>query len=199
MKKLLSSSFCLIFLYLCSTKFVFSQESPKKDNFINIGFGYGINDLVNKFGAGPTYKIGWQKTIGKKDRLRINPSFTFGQYSNKGVKDAGDNYYTANSLGLDLNYDLVRYKTVSVVTIGGFSFIRASGLKNPGLEWPISSSNNYPSFFTKYYMGAQGALSLRINPKNSKITFEILPLYLQLSKNEFVTAYSMLNIGFKLR
>jgi hypothetical protein len=98
-----------------------AQENKFTRSSIKTRIGIGFNDSEEESGFGLVYSIGYQKSFGKKERLRINPNLLIGEFSSYTITDTRDQFYRITSLGMNINYDLLRYKSVSlIITTGGF-------------------------------------------------------------------------------
>lgn len=175
---------------------LYSQDIDFKRTSIRTGIGLGINEGRDETGMGLLYSIGIQKSYGNKGRLRVNPNLLFGGFFPFAITDTRDQFYRITSLGLNIHYDLLKYNSASIVTtIGGFAnFTR--GLLGTG-GWPEAHNNNSEYLYTLYF-GGNASIGLRINPKNSKLAYEIRPLNIQFGNKYFLLAYYMFGIDFKL-
>lgn len=185
----------LIILLLAGNK-LFSQEVEYKSSSIKTGIGIGINDGDRETGMGLIYSLGWQKSIDKKGRLRINPNVLFGGFMPLAITDTRDQFYRITTLGLNLHYDLIKYKAVSIVTTVGAFTNYSRGLLGTG-GWP-EANNNRSEYFFSFYFGGNASAAIRIAPKNSKVAIEIRPLNIHFGNNYFFLAYNMFGIDFKL-
>lgn len=64
--------------------------------------------------------------------------------------------------------------------------------------WP-AANNNSSEYFTDLYWGAKASIGIRINPKRSKLAYEIRPINIHFGNNDFVLGYIMFGIDFKLK
>ncbi len=190
---LLIGSFLLV---LITTNTVFSQEKEFTGNSIKIGLGIGLNEGKRESGLGLIYSIGWQKSMGEKNRLRINPNMLIGGFTPIGFTDTRDQFFRITSLGLNIHYHLIRYKSLSLVTTGGGFVNYSRGLLGTG-GWP-DAGNNGSEYFYSLYFGGNASIGLRIDPKDSKIAYEIRPINIHLGNKGFVLGYLMAGIDFKL-
>lgn len=189
----------LIFIILefLAVNNLYSQEIEFKKSSIKTGTGIGLNEGRREIGNGLIYSIGWQKSFGEKNKIRINPNMIFGGFLPIGITDTRDQFYRLTSLGLNIHYDLIRYKAVSIITtVGGFvNYSR--GLLGTG-GWPDANHNNSEYFYYLYFGGNVSA-GLRIDPKNSMLAYEIRPLNIHIGNQGFILGYLMFNIDFKLK
>ncbi|MEO6901768.1 MAG: hypothetical protein ABI315_01280 [Bacteroidia bacterium] len=175
----------------------YSQEIEYKKNSIITGVGLGVNEGDIEVGLGMVYSVGWQQNVGEKNRLRINPNLTFGGFTPLIISDAQDQFYKITTLGLNIHYDLIKYKGVSMVTtIGGFvNYSR--GLLGTGGRQNVNVSGS--EYFHSIYFGGNASIGLRIEPKESKLAYEFRPINVHGGNKDFVLIYIMFGIDFKLR
>lgn len=176
---------------------VYSQEIDFRKSSIRTGVGIGINEGQREIGNGLIYSIGWQKSFGKKNKVRINPNMTFGGFLPVAITDTRDQFYKITTLGLNIHYDLIKYKAISIVTTGGGFINYSRGLLGTG-GW--SGSNNSSSeYFYSLYFGGNASIGIRINSKKSKLAYEIRPINIHLGNKGFMLGYFMFGIDFKLK
>ena len=110
----------LIVILLFSLK-INAQENEFTRSSIKTGIGVGINDGIEESGLGFVYSVGYQKSFGKKEKFRINPNLLYGGFNSSGITDTREQFFRITSIGMNVNYDLVKYKSVSLlITSGGF-------------------------------------------------------------------------------
>jgi len=186
----------LFFLLLMGNN-IYSQEIEFRKSSIRTGIGIGINEGQREIGMGFIYSIGWQKSFGEKNKLRINPNMTFGGFLPIAITDTRDQFYRITSLGLNFHYDLIKYKAVSIVTTGGGFINYSRGLLGTG-GWP-AANNNRSEYFYSLYFGGNASIGLRIDPKKSKLAYEIRPINIHFGNKGFILGYLMFGIDFKLK
>ena len=184
-----------VFMLLFLGNNIYSQEIEFKKSSIRTGIGIGMNEGQREIGMGFIYSIGWQKSFGEKNKLRINPNMLFGGFLPIAITDTRDQFYRITSLGLNSHYDLIKYKAVSIVTTGGGFINYSRGLLGTG-GWPEANSSEY---FHSLYFGANASIGLRIAPKKSKVAYEIRPINIHFGNKEFMLGYLMFGIDFKLK
>lgn len=74
---------------------IYAQENEFKKNSIRIGIG--INEGQREIGLGFVYSIGWQKSYGEKNRLRLNPNILLGGFLPIMITDTRDQFYRISS------------------------------------------------------------------------------------------------------
>jgi hypothetical protein len=185
----------ITFLFIHNSSF--AQEIEFKRSSIRTGIGIGFNEGQRESGLGLIYSVGWQKSFGKKDKLRLNPNMIIGGFSPIAITDTRDQFYRITSLGLNIHYDLIKYKAVSLVTTGGGFINYSRGLLGTG-GWPEANNDN-SEYFRSLYLGGNGSLGIRINPKNSKLAYEFRPINLHLGNDYYMLGYLMVGLDFKLK
>ncbi len=185
----------LAFLLLLITK-CNAQESKFRRSSVRTEVGIGFNEGKRETGTGLIYSIGWQKSYGKKNKLRLNPNLIIGGFLPIGITDTRDQFFRITSLGINLHYDLINYMSVSLVTTGGAFVNYSRGLFGTG-GLP-EKNNNQSEYFTSFYFGGNISIGIRLNSKNNKLAYELRPINIQFGNNYFMLAYLMLGLDFKL-
>ena len=188
---------CFTLLVLTNT-YLFSQEIEFKNSSIRTGVGLGINQGEEEAGIGLAYTIGWQKSYGKKNRIRLNPNIILGSYRTYAIPtDTRDQLYKITILGYNIHYDLIKAEAVSIIVTAG-SFINYSrGLLGTG-GWSITN-NNSSEYFHSFYYGANISFGFRVNPKKSRLVYEFRPMNIHIGNNGFILGYLMFGMDFKLK
>ncbi len=177
---------------------IYSQEFEFKKSSIRTGIGFGINEGQREVGMGLIYSFGWQKSYGNKNEIRLNPNMIFGGFSSHGITDTRHQFYRITSLGLNIHYDLIKYKAVSIVTTGGGFINYSRGLLGTG-GWP-EANNNSSEYFYSLYFGGNASFGLRIDPKKSKLAYEIRPINIHFGNKGFMlVGYLMFGVDFKFK
>ncbi len=195
-KRKVKPLFLIISLMLLVGNKIYSQEKKFERSSIRTGIGIGINDGHQETGLGLIYSLGWQKSYGEKNKFRLNPNMIIGGFKPIMITDTRDQFYRITSLGLNVHYDLVKYKAVSIVTTGGGFFNYSRGLLGTG-GMP-EANNNHSEYFNSFYLGGNISLGLRINREDSKLAYEIRPLNIQFGNDYFLLGYLMFGIDIKL-
>jgi hypothetical protein len=98
---------------------------------------------------------------------------------------------------MNVSYDLLKYKSVSLfVTAGGF-INYSRGLFGTGGEEGFENMKS--EYFFNLYFGGNANLGLRINPKKSRFAYEIKPLNIQFGNKDFVLFYAMFGMDIKIK
>jgi len=186
----------LIFLVLNCPISSFGQEDANGKSSIRTGLGLGINEGKREIGFGLLYSIGWQKSIGEKNRLRLNPNIVYGGFRPVIITDTRDQYYKASSLGFNVHYDLIEFERASIVTsLGGFVNYSRGLLGTGGMDEEASTGSDY---FHALYFGGSASVGVRIESKNRKMAYEIRPYNFQYGTEGFVMSYFMFGMDIKL-
>jgi len=183
--------------FLLLSKQVYTQETGSSGTAVKASFGIGINSGKKETGNGLIYSIGWQKSLGKEHKIRINPNMMFGEFSPFAITDVRKQFYRITNLGFNLYYDLIRYRAVSlVVTAGGFMNYSRGLLGTGG---PPELNHNRSEYFHHLYFGVNGSAGIRINSKKSRLAYEIRPVNIYYGTNEFILGYMMIGVDIKLK
>mgnify|MGYP001586584359 CR=1 FL=1 len=189
--------FCCFFVLLIISYSSSAQETEPKRTSIRTGIGLGFNHGKQETGTGFVSSIGWQKSFGEQIRFRFNPNLIVGGFFPFGITDTRDQYYRLTSLGLNLHYDLIRYKSISIVTTVGSFLNYSRGLLGTG-GWP-EANNNSSVYFHSLYFGGTISAGIRIAPKKSTFAYELRPINVQLGNDYFEFIYFMFGIDIKLQ
>ncbi|MBZ9631404.1 hypothetical protein LB465_11490 [Salegentibacter sp. LM13S] len=185
----------ILFLFLSLNQNLYSQEKSHPQS-IRTGIGLSFNNGREERGMGLIYSIGYQKSFGNNNRIRLNPNLIFGGFLPIGITDTRDQFYRISSFGFNLHYDLVKFKSISVVTSPGIFLNYSRGLLGTG---GMPEADNYTSeFFNSIYFGGKFSLGLRITPSGKRLAYEIRPLNIQFGNKGFILGYLMFGIDIKL-
>ena len=138
----------------------YSQEFSKNGVF----FGFSPHsrwENSTKDGIGITWSIGHQRALWN-NRVRLVNSLNLGNYTSKGILDAADLNANYTSLRTNLNFDVLRIQSFSVFIGSGLSLNHSSGL------------SRFSGYFNGTYFAINGLLGLKINPKNKRLSYELL-------------------------
>ena len=174
-----------------------AQETEFKRTSIRTGIGIGFNEGKKETGMGLIYSIGWQKSFGNKNKLRLNPNMIIGGFLPIGITDTRHQFYRITSFGMNVHYDLIKYKSISIITTGGCFLNYSRGLLGTG-GLP-EANNNSSEYFNSLYFGGNVSLGFRINPKNSRLAYEFRPINVQLGNDYFMLNYLMFGVDIKLK
>jgi hypothetical protein len=186
----------VLVLVLTCPKWSFGQEDAPGKSSIRTGLGLGINEGKREIGLALLYSIGWQKSVGEKNRIRLNPNIVYGGFRPVFISDTRDQYYKASSLGFNVHYDLIKFERASIVTsLGGFVNYSRGLLGTGGMDEEASTRSDY---FHAVYFGGSASVGVRIESKNRKIAYEIRPYNFQYGTEGFVLSYFMFGMDIKL-
>lgn len=191
----------LIF-YLIITLFLgknlYSQETEYKKTSIKTGLGIGFNQGHREIGMGLIHSIGWQKSYGKKDKIRLNSNLAIGGFSPFITRDVRKQFYRISTLGLYINFDLIKYKSISIIAAGGTFINYSRGLIGTGGPPDENYSNNSEYFYSLYF-GGNASIGLRVDIKKNRLSYEFRPINISIGNRGFMLAYLLLEIDFKLK
>lgn len=177
------------FLYQKGSTQEYSNESLK------FGIGFGINEGQQETGVGTILSFGYQNSIWN-DRVRINPNIMTGNFIPFGITDTRDQYYRITTIGMNGYLDLLKYKAFSIF-VGTGAFVNYSrGLLGTG-GWP-EAGNTQSAYFFKMYYGGCLAGGIRINPKNSKLAYELTPFNIFFGNEYYFMGVLKFGIDLKL-
>jgi hypothetical protein len=179
---------------------LFSIESRAQENeftrsSIKTGFGAGINEGFEETGTGFVYSVGYQKSFGKEERFRINPNLLYGGFNPLLYSGIRDQYYRITSVCMNINYDLLKYKSVSLLVSTGAFLNYSRGLLGTGGEDGCRNS----SYIHELYFGGSAGLGIRISNPESRFAYEIKPLNVQVGNKGFVLGYMMFGLDIKIK
>ena len=186
-----------LLIFLFGVNDIFSQNNEFSRRSIRTGFGFGINSGKRETGGGLLYSIGWQKSFGKKHKIRINPNMILGEFYPVWITDIRDQFYRITTLGLNVHYDLIRFKSFSIVVTGGGFINYSRGLLGTGGMPELRKTKS--EYFHTLYFGGNTSIGFRVNPKNSNLAFELRPVNIHLGNNYFFLGYMMVSLDFKLK
>lgn len=174
------------------SQMAFPQEFSKSS--LKTAVGIGINEGKDEIGVGALILIGYQKTLWK-DRLRLTPNITSGNFIPFGITDTRDQYYRITSLGFNGYLDALKYKAVSLFIGTGVFMNFSRGLLGTG-GWP-EEGNTTSEYFLNYYYGGYLGAGIRIEPKGRRISYELTPINFQFGNDYFFTTYFKFGIDIK--
>jgi len=180
-----------LFILLCMNNKALCQDFSK--NSLKYGAGWGGCDGVKTSGNGWLLIIGYQRDLWK-DRLRLNPNFTFGYFNSKNTTDVRDQWFNSLNLETILYFDLIKIKAFSFM-IGAGGFVNnTKGLLGTG-GWPPGESTS--EYFSDWNYGGLICAGFRINPKNSRFAFDLIPYTFHFGGNNYEEAF--VSVGFELK
>ncbi len=170
------------------------QDVEFSKNSLKYGAGVGFSDGRRTTGAGVLLLIGYQRDLWK-DRLRLNPNLTVGYFNTKVVQDAHDQWFNSINLETILYFDLIRLKAFSLTMGAGGVINNMRGLLGTGGDPPKSGSDYVKEW---HYGGFLGG-GFRINPKNSRIAVEIMPLNFHVGSDYYSALFAKIGLEVKLK
>jgi hypothetical protein len=173
----------------------FGQEKDFSKSALVYKAGLGIFDGGNNSGVGGTIVLGYQRDL-LKERLRLNPNLTLGYFNSKFVTDVRDQWFNSISLETNLYFDLIKIQAFSLTLGAGGVINNTKGIYGSGGDGP--NSNNNSEYFSDWYYGFYLGGGLRINPKKSKLAFELMPLNFHIGPDYYLEAYASIGLAVKL-
>ena len=172
----------LLIVMLLFSLNIIAQENEFTRSSIKTGIGVGINDGIEESGLGFVYSVGYQKSFGKKEKFRINPNLLYGGFNSNGITDTREQFFRITSIGMNVNYDLIKYKSVSLLLTSGGFLNYSRGLFGTGGENEVRSSR----YFNQLYFGGTAGIGIRINSIKSR-------------NKGFVLGYMMFGMDIKIK
>lgn len=178
---------------------IVTAQNPKNSNqWIDTGIGVGFNGGDDHMGFGMLYSVGWQKSFKDQNRLRLNPGLSLATYGTFGIPtDTRDQFYNSLAFDVNINYDLIRYKSLSLVVSGGGFVNYSYGLLGTGGD-PEARHYDESGFFNRLYAGGNASIGLRIDNPTSRFAYEYKLLGIQGGFNHFGGIYSAFELQWKL-
>ncbi len=185
----------LLIVILLFSLIINAQENEFTRSSIKTGIGIAMNEGIEESGIGFVYSVGYQKSFGEKEKFRINPNLLYGGFISNGITDSRDQFFRITSISMNVNYDLVKYKSVSLlVTTGGF-LNYSRGLLGTGGDNEIKNSR----YFNHLYFGGTVGIGIRINSTKSRFAYEIKPINVQIGNKVFELGYFMFGLDIKIK
>ncbi len=170
----------------------FGQEFSKHS--LSYSCGVGLSDGSGWVGGGLALSFGYKLDIWK-DKLRFNPNLLVGAYKAENITDVRDQYFNSVNLRLLFDYDLLRYKSVSLNINAGGIINTTRGLMGTGGEFPHPESK----YVNNWYFGGVVSGGIRIKPPNKRYAINIIPINLNFGNDYFLEALVMIGIDIKLK
>lgn len=171
------------------------QGQDFSKNELTYGIGMGEYDSYRATGLGGLLIVGYQRNLWK-DRLRLNPNLTFGYYNTRHYTDVRDQWINSISLETILFFDLIRVKAFSLNIGAGVVVNNTNGLLCTGGEPPFTT--NQSLYINELHFGGYLGGGLRINPKKSRISYELMPFNLHFGNN-YIEGFGKIGIEVKLK
>ena len=181
------------FLSFFNLSIALGQDTIFTKSSIKVAFGLGFNEGIRELGFGTINSIGYQMSFFN-NRLRLNPNLLNGTFRSAFITDIPDMYYRITSLELNVFLDAVKFKAVSLF-VGAGGFVNYSrGLIGTGGDF----GRSYSEYFFKVYGGGSIATGIRVNPKKSRFSFELIPVSLYAGNKSFSLGTIRIGIDIKI-
>ena len=186
----------MILLYGILTTLTLTAQEQRSANYITSTMSFGLCSGEQEIGVGLPFSVGWQKRMGKKQKLYINPTLFNGGFRPVAISDTRDQFFRMSMVSIQLHYDLIRYNRVALQTSGGAFLSYSRGLFGTGGDPEFNHQSS--SYFYKIYYGFQVSLGIRVEAKNKKRAFRLIPLTVHMGNNDFLLGYISFGVDFRL-
>ncbi len=189
----------LLILFAFNSQKLFSQDTQPvfSKKSVKVGFGYGFNEGKYEDGVGLLYSIGWNKSLGKKQRFRLNPNLLLGGFSADFITDIRDQYYRTSSYGLNMHFDLIRFRSLAIVVTAGAFVNYSRGLLGTGGDDEATNFRS-SSYFYRLTAGGYASAALRFDSPKHRIAWELRPLSVQHGYPYYTLGFMHLSADIKL-
>jgi hypothetical protein len=188
----------ILVIVLLTVSFINSQAQNFSKNSIKTGLSLGGTSGNNSDGFGLAYNIGYQREIWR-DRLRLNPNFSFGHYSTRFLPmDAPDESFTSLNVETNLFFDVFKVRAFSMVLGSGLFVNTIMGLKGTGGLRDDYSGPQTSEYINDYYFGLTLCYGFRINSTNRRLALNIIPMNLRCGIGGLTEFHSRLEFDIKL-
>ncbi len=158
-------------------------NSEYSDESIVVGTGWGFSSGLRESGLGLNFLVGWQKAVGQKKRIEINPYLTFGTYKAFAIPtDTREQLFKSTNLGVDSHFH--------------FSFLTLSAGLFANYTRGMYSNQGY---FNDTYYGFKGAIGFKIKSKWEQLSYELKPINVLVGNKGFLQGYAMYTMKIKLK
>jgi hypothetical protein len=146
-----------------------NKEFGKTSLIYGIGIGETEDGTIGGFGG--LFLCGVNQDLGYKNRFRLSLLLNLGSYNTKAQDGGYDQAFHSICLGPKVYADVIRYRSISLVLGTGFALNNMAGYIRDGVR-----GLTHNSFFNVYNIAAYLGTGIRVNPPNSRLAFELLPL-----------------------
>ena len=188
--KIIATILCIS---LCQSNNIFCQNFSKSS--LKYGVGWGISDGQRNTGMGWLIVLGYQRDIWK-DRLRINPNITAGYFNTRYYSDARDQWFNSLNLEAILDFDIIKFKALSLTIGAGGTVNYTKGLLGYGGFPPGAITSEY---FSVLNFGGLLSAGIRINPPKSRIAIDLTPLTFHIGGDSYTEVFTSLGFEIKLK
>ena len=179
----------------------YSQEYSK--SAIQYGVGISLSGATEyNTSSGREIIVGYKRDIWK-DRLRLNPNLVLGYFKGEIWEDnLRDQSFNTIQLRVLLDYDLIRYKRVSLNTEIGGIIGKSLGLKGTGFTHDRISYEDIPETKSEYIdrlnIGGVIGGGIRYSFLGGRYAVKFMPLNIHLG-NGFHEIHSYVSVDIKLK
>lgn len=195
MKKPLSkiAGVMLLLLFIVAQQTCFAQDKSK--NSIKVGLGAGMSEGNTTEGLGTIITLGYQRDL-LNDRLRLNPNLSFGYYNSKRIDDSNDQYFNSINLSTNIYYDLIRYKSISLVVGTGVFVNNTQGLNGTGGD--TNNVNQHSAYISEWHFGGFAGAGVRLVFPGDRIALNLLPVNIHIGSDDFIEFHAKAEIDIRL-
>jgi len=168
------------------------QEYSKSSLTYHIGIG--ASNTGEPVGEGLVAGAGYQLNVWK-DRLHFNPRLTLGYFDAANYLDLPDGMFTSLNLETIFFFDLIRFKTLSLLVGAGGVVQKINGLVGTG-GYADPVTNSY--YVHQWHYGVYVGCGISYYPKKSRFFFQIMPFNYRFLSNNRLDQYSNVGFGIKI-
>ena len=178
----------ILILFMLSS-FGLSQDAPNHGLKLRAGFGFHEGDRT--LGMGGVVTLGYEVNIWR-DRLRFNPSFSYGVFNTLLILDVRDQDLESLSYSALLSLDVIRFNIFSLTFLGGATLDNTFGYLGAGGDPYHAALGEVSEWSSGFVVGG----GLRVNPGPGRLVLEIIPWRNSLGR-DFLKMYSTMGLVLK--
>ncbi|MCF8381702.1 MAG: hypothetical protein K9H49_19160 [Bacteroidales bacterium] len=182
------------FILILSSFLMSYSQSTERTNALLFGAGIGISDGDKLMGGGPVISLAYLRGFNY-NRLSFNPELSIGFFGARFVTDVPDMYFNSINIDFDFNFDLLRFRGLSLTLVAGPALNQKKGLIGTGGYPP---GNEYSEYFRSSDLTFKFGGGIKIMPAGQKIIVEILPMNFRVGNDYFMEGFAMLYLGYRL-
>ena len=186
---------------LVAVLFLTLPAMAQTDGFSKNALKYSISANLHEgpqtiSGGGMSIVLGYQRDLWK-DRLRFVPSLMLGVSDSRVVTDTRKQKFSTLQLQIGLQFDLIRYKALSLVLAGGGMINRSQGLV--ANYSPIRGTPPPSNYVNEFQYGVTVGAGLRFSPQSTRIAIELIPVTISMGQDGYRTQSFSIGMDVKLR